>query len=410
MRSLSLLFANTDARALGRRYTSEPAYASMLAPSDTPHGAWLHVAVWFARGGTAAQACAFGATAVLAAAFAAGVGAGPLGPTSVLLWLAVTAMHGRCEAVCDGADHYLRAVLLWCMLLPMDRALSLRATCARLRSHAGSHARARTRKRAHASVGEGDVSEADDGGEGAEGPIVRGYAVCGLCLQMCFMYWGTVMHRWEGQRCARAHTQTQAYARARTRPCTRAPRHTRMHVHANLRKHERTRALAHARTRSRAQLVAAPPGRCVLRAGVELRHARVGERAGAASALAVALYDGLRGVRGGPRTGVASGGRVCLRSRARGRWWAKGARPPSRAPGRAQERRRKCVRRRRLRRADGARRAHSGGARARGVARGPHGRHAACELAGVYLCICFRLRCATHVYVHVRSRAYVRAR
>ena len=246
MRSLSLLFANTDARALGRRYTSEPAYASMLAPSDTPHGAWLHVAVWFARGGTAAQACAFGATAVLAAAFAAGVGAGPLGPTSVLLWLAVTAMHGRCEAVCDGADHYLRAVLLWCMLLPMDRALTLRATCARLRSHAGSHARARTRKRAHASVGEEDVSEPDDGGEGAEGPIVRGYAVCGLCLQMCFMYWGTVMHRWEGQRCARAHT----------------PMHTCTTTHTHARARELTQTRAHTRARARSHMLARAAGGC----------------------------------------------------------------------------------------------------------------------------------------------------
>ena len=150
-------------------YTSEPQAASVLRPGDTPHTAWLHTLL-FARGSVALQLALFGATAAAALCFGAGVGTQPLGAASCALWALVTAMHGRCEAVCDGSDHYLRAVLLWCCLLPMGQPLPLLVR----RGVPGSES-------------------------AAAGPsIVRGPEVTGLLLQMCFMYWGTVLHRLPG--------------------------------------------------------------------------------------------------------------------------------------------------------------------------------------------------------------------
>lgn len=137
-------------------YTSgeDEEVASILAISDTPHGHPLHKDVWFYRGSAHAQRFLFLSLAVTSLAFLLGIGCGVLGLTTIALYLQVTALHGRCEPVNDGSDRFLRTILLWCTLLPLNRHLQ------------------RT---------------------------VRGAAPLGLTCQLVAMYWGTVAHRWNGR-------------------------------------------------------------------------------------------------------------------------------------------------------------------------------------------------------------------
>jgi hypothetical protein len=147
-------------------YTSSPEERSILAPLDTPHPHPVHK-VWFYRGDVIVQRLLFLSCAATACAFLVGFGCGELGLTSLSLYVQVTALHGRCEAVNDGSDRFLRTLLLWSSLLPLSRCWSVDAA-------RRARASARTQLRV-ASVG-----------------------ALGLTAQHVLMYWGTVAFRWRG--------------------------------------------------------------------------------------------------------------------------------------------------------------------------------------------------------------------
>ncbi|KOO31646.1 hypothetical protein Ctob_009168 [Chrysochromulina tobinii] len=145
-------------------YTSSPEERSILAPLDTPHPHPVHK-VWFYRGDVIVQRLLFLSCAATACAFLVGFGCGELGLTSLSLYVQVTALHGRCEAVNDGSDRFLRTLLLWSSLLPLSRCWSVDAA-------RRARASARTQLRV-ASVG-----------------------ALGLTAQHVLMYWGTVAFSW----------------------------------------------------------------------------------------------------------------------------------------------------------------------------------------------------------------------
>ena len=151
-------------------YTSSPEERSILAPLDTPHPHPAHK-MWFYRGDVLVQRLLFLSCAATACAFLVGFGCGELGLTSLSLYVQVTALHGRCEAVNDGADRFLRTLLLWSSLLPLSRCWSVDVA---RRARASAREPARTQLRV-ASVG-----------------------ALGLTAQHVLMYWGTVAFRWRG--------------------------------------------------------------------------------------------------------------------------------------------------------------------------------------------------------------------
>ena len=127
--------------------------------------------MWFYRGDVLVQRLLFLSCAATACAFLVGFGCGELGLTSLSLYVQVTALHGRCEAVNDGADRFLRTLLLWSSLLPLSRCWSVDVA---RRARASAREPARTQLRV-ASVG-----------------------ALGLTAQHVLMYWGTVAFRWRG--------------------------------------------------------------------------------------------------------------------------------------------------------------------------------------------------------------------
>ena len=145
--------------------------AAILGLNDSPHGHPLHK-LWFYRGSARLQRALFASLAATCFAFLLGIGCGQLGFTTIALYVQVTALHGRCEAVNDGSDRFLRSVLLWCVLLPLDRRGALGAG---LRSSRDRRVRPR-----------------DD-------LCVRGWAPFGLTWQLVAMYWGTAAHRSSGR-------------------------------------------------------------------------------------------------------------------------------------------------------------------------------------------------------------------
>ena len=178
-------------------YTSYP--EGILAAADTPHPHAIH-RVWFYRGSAACQRVLFASTAATAIAFLLGMWCTELGATPIALYLQVCALHGRCEAVNDGSDRFLRTVLLWSVLLPMGARWSIRtvrsitpgSNTLGLDTIGGDPHRADMRAaRSRAS----DVVR-----------LVRGVAPLGLTAQHVLMYWGTVAFRWRGHAwwCARA--------------------------------------------------------------------------------------------------------------------------------------------------------------------------------------------------------------
>eukprot|EP00978_Attheya_sp_CCMP212_P025561 scaffold82447_cov52-Attheya_sp.AAC.3 len=96
-------------------------FPSIVDVDDTPHRAPLHK-LWFYRGSEQLQICLFLLTGISSIFFGLGY---KFGLSSKLLWALVTAMQSRAPILNDGSDRYLRCILFWCMLLPLDTIWSL---------------------------------------------------------------------------------------------------------------------------------------------------------------------------------------------------------------------------------------------------------------------------------------------
>ena len=175
-------------------YTSLPEERSVLDPQDTPHPHPVHLHFWFYRGGENFQRLLFASAAATACAYLVGFCCDELGSTSVALYLQVTALHGRCEAVNDGADRFLRTLLVWMMVLPTSQCWSIDA--ARRRAASGSPPRPPA-----ALLPNGPQLSSARRRNPLEPSVdtrVAGVAALGLTVQLVLMYWGTVAFRWRG--------------------------------------------------------------------------------------------------------------------------------------------------------------------------------------------------------------------
>ena len=171
-------------------YTSSPEERSILAPLDTPHPHPVHK-VWFYRGDVIVQRLLLLSCAATACAFLVGFGCGELGLTSLSLYVQVTALHGRCEAVNDGSDRFLRTLLLWSSLLPLSRCWSVDAA-RRTRASARPQLRVASMGALGLLIGWPSMQVLTT----APGPFPTG--ALGLTAQHVLMYWGTVAFRWRG--------------------------------------------------------------------------------------------------------------------------------------------------------------------------------------------------------------------
>eukprot|EP00049_Salpingoeca_infusionum_P025821 m.21916 g.21916 ORF g.21916 m.21916 type:complete len:610 (+) comp8340_c0_seq1:235-2064(+) len=91
--------------------------ASVLNSVDTPHRAPLHK-VWFFRGSLDFQMLVFGIHFIVATLHLLGIYPRL---STLALWFATTAMHGRQECFHDGSDKYMRNLLLLSCFLPNRR-------------------------------------------------------------------------------------------------------------------------------------------------------------------------------------------------------------------------------------------------------------------------------------------------
>ena len=165
-------------------YTSTPDALSVLHDDDTPHRAALH-RLAFHRGTAAIQQLLLSATFVSAVCVCVGWHCSAFGAAPMTLWALVVTMHGRCEVLVDGADNFLRALLVWLVMLPSGRVWSVDAMLRR-----------RSLRRRRQLVG---ASAAEQRAPPDMGMTIAGAAPLGLTLQIGFLYWGTLVTRVSGR-------------------------------------------------------------------------------------------------------------------------------------------------------------------------------------------------------------------
>jgi hypothetical protein len=134
-----------------------------LDPDDTPHRAPLH-RIWFYRGSERFQILSFVVAFLLVISYGVGYKCNIYSKT--LLWLSITSMQCRCMPPHDGSDTYVRHLILWSIILPVEQMWSL-DSCFKGTSKRDCHRL-----------------------------IMKDIAgVWGIRLQFVFMYLGTVMAR-----------------------------------------------------------------------------------------------------------------------------------------------------------------------------------------------------------------------